>query len=97
MPQPFFSESRVEEEKSPNCRCMVAELLVRGLEALVARLLPTWYRRRAASARARANWVRVLKRLQRLRRLQRYFHNVGTYLRGYSRALLDRLSRNLGQ
>ena len=57
---------------------MVAE----GLVLWVARRITAWYKRRAASARARTNWVRLVRKFRRVRRLQRFFH-VGVHLRGY--------------
>ena len=50
-------------------------------------------RRGARAARARANWVRLVIKLQRIRKLQRFFHNTGVRLQDFPRRLLDRLTR----
>ena len=52
-------------------------------------------RRRARAARAMANWTRVIRKLKRIRKLQKLFHNSGEWLQRFPRRLLDQLSKPL--
>ena len=46
--------------------------------------------------RAPEHWARFIRKLWHIRKLQRYFHNVGEFLhRRVTRRLLSRLSRTL--
>ena len=56
---------------------------------------PWLARAQRLSEKAQAQWARLLRQLFHLRWLQRLFSVSGTFLKGYPRTLLDRLSHNL--
>lgn len=49
--------------------------------------------RRAAEERPTVNWGRLVKRILKIRKLQRVFAFVGHYLQRYPKALLNRVAK----
>ena len=50
-------------------------------------------KQRLIQERARANWTRLIKKQRHLKRLQRIFQNVGTFLQNFPATFLKKLSK----